>query len=92
MRLDLFLKASRLVLRRTVAQAMCEAGRVKVNGTVARSARAVQIGDEIALRRSERVLTVRVLEVPSLRQTSRQQASTLYEILSSTEAADNSVI
>ncbi|MBA2341256.1 MAG: RNA-binding S4 domain-containing protein [Pyrinomonadaceae bacterium] len=92
MRLDLFLKASRLVLRRTVAQAMCDAGRVKVNGAVARSARSVQIGDEIALQRGERVLAVRILKVPTLRQTSRQEASTLYEILRSVETADESVI
>ncbi len=83
MRLDLFLKASRLVHRRTVAQAMCDAGRVRVNDAVARSSRAVQVGDEIELRRGTRTLPVRVLTVPFLRQTSRQEASTLYEIVRS---------
>ncbi len=85
MRLDLFLKVSRLVLRRTVGQAMCDAGRVRVNNAVARSSRAVQVGDEIELRRGARTLAVRVLTVPALRQTSRQEASILYEIIRSIE-------
>lgn len=88
MRLDLFLKASRLCLRRTIAQALCEAGQVSVNGTQAKSSRAVQVGDEIALRRRNRLLTVRVLAVPATRQTSRSDASSLYEILSDEEVAD----
>jgi ribosomal 50S subunit-recycling heat shock protein len=49
MRLDQFLRASRLVLRRTVAQELCEAGAVFVNGTPARSSRMVRLGDEITL-------------------------------------------
>lgn len=82
MRLDLFLKASRLCLRRTVAQQLCEAGQVWVGGTPAKSSRPVQVGDEISVRRRDRLLTVRVLFVPTTRQTSRADASSLYEILS----------
>ncbi len=82
MRLDQFLKASRLVLRRTVAQELCEAGVVLVNRIPARSSRAVRVGDEIALRRRNEILSVRVLSVPAIRQTSRTEASTLYEIIS----------
>lgn len=82
MRLDLFLKSSRLVLRRTVAQALCDAGLVSVNGVVAKSSRSLAIGDEISLRRRNHLLTVRVLALPATRQTSRSDASTLYEILS----------
>ena len=82
MRLDLFLKASRLTLRRTVAQALCEAGAVSVNNVPAKSSRSVQVGDEIALRRRHQLLTVRVLALPATRQTSRNDASSLYEILS----------
>ena len=82
MRLDQFLKASRLVLRRTVAQELCEAGAVSVNNTPARSARTVRVGDEIQMRRGGRLLTVRVVAVPTVRQTSRSEASGLYEVLS----------
>jgi ribosomal 50S subunit-recycling heat shock protein len=82
MRLDQFLRASRLVVRRTVAQELCEAGAVSVNGVAARSSRTVREGDEIAIRRRERALTVRVLTVPQAKQVSRADASSLYEIVS----------
>jgi len=82
MRLDQFLRASRLVVRRTVAQELCEAGAVSVNGAAARSSRTVREGDEIGIRRRERALTVRVLTVPQAKQVSRGEASSLYEIVS----------
>ncbi|HKR02286.1 MAG TPA: RNA-binding S4 domain-containing protein [Pyrinomonadaceae bacterium] len=82
MRLDLFLKASRLSPRRSVAQALCDAGAVTVNGVTAKSARAVHVHDEITLRRRNHLLTVRVLAVPATRQTSRSEAPGLYETLS----------
>jgi ribosomal 50S subunit-recycling heat shock protein len=88
MRLDQYLRASRLVLRRTVAQELCEAGAVAVNGTPARSSRAVHPGDRIAIRRRERILTVRVSSVPDTKQVSRADASTLYEILEDTKLSD----
>ena len=69
-------------MRRTVAQAMCDAGAVSVNGVPAKSSRTVHVGDEIALRRRNQLLTVRVLALPATRQTSRSDASNLYEILS----------
>jgi ribosomal 50S subunit-recycling heat shock protein len=88
MRLDQFLRASRLVLRRTVAQELCEAGAVSVNGAAARSSRTVREGDEIAIRRRERTLTVRVLTVPQTKQVSRADASSLYEIVSDIKLND----
>lgn len=88
MRLDQYLRASRLVLRRTAAQELCEAGAVLVNGRAARSSRAVGAGDEIILRRRGRVLTVRVSEVPSAKQVSREQAPTLYEVVADVRVED----
>ena len=82
MRLDLFLKASRLSSRRAVAQALCDAGAISVNGVRAKSARALRVGDEITLRRRHHLLTVRVLAVPTTRQTSRTEAAGLFEVLS----------
>ncbi|HET9531863.1 MAG TPA: S4 domain-containing protein [Blastocatellia bacterium] len=81
MRLDLFLKMSRLEPRRTLAQQMCEAGAVKVNGARAKSAHTIRVGDEIAVRRRGRVTTVRVLDIPS-RPPSKAQAASLYETIS----------
>jgi ribosomal 50S subunit-recycling heat shock protein len=82
MRLDLFLKASRLCSRRTLAQTICEAGRVSVNGSVAKSSHAVKPGDEIRLTGRDKIITARVLAIPKTRQTSRKEAATLYELLS----------
>ena len=82
MRLDLFLKASRLCSRRTVAQKICQAGRVSINGSLAKSSHAVKTGDEIVVRSREKVTTIRVLFLPATRQTSRNDARTLYEVLS----------
>lgn len=69
------------MLRRTVAQELCEAGAVVVNGAPARSSRAVRVGDEITLARRASLLTVRVLAVPTARQTSKQESATLYEVI-----------
>jgi len=81
-RLDLFLKASRLCSRRTIAQTICAAGRVSVNGNTAKSSHAVKEGDEITLTGRDKITRVRVLSIPTTRQTSRKEAAMLYEILS----------
>ena len=88
MRLDLFLKATRLVARRAAAQALCDAGQVSVNGAAAKSSRAVRVGDEIALRRRRQLLTVRVVRLPATRQVARGDAPGLYEILSDVAVPD----
>lgn len=80
MRLDLYLKQSRLVLRRTVAQEICDAGAVTVNGAAGKPGRSVAVGDVIAIRQRGRLTTVRVLRVPE-RPPSKAEAPTLYEIL-----------
>ncbi len=91
MRLDLFLKASRLCLRRAVAQELCEAGAVLVNGVAAKPARTLRVGDEITLRRRNRLLNLRVVALPATRQTSRSESSTLYDIISDTQIEPNSI-
>ena len=89
MRLDLFLKASGLSGRRSLAQKLCNAGRVSINGNSAKSSHAVKAGDEILIRRQRTLTTVRVLSVPTTRQTSRKDASTLYEVLSEESLDDD---
>lgn len=63
MRLDKWLKTSRLIKRRTVAQEACDAGRVSVGGKPQKPSYDVKIGDEISLRFGERITTVRVLSL-----------------------------
>ncbi len=82
MRLDLFLKATRLCQRRTIAQKLCNAGVVFINERPAKSAHTVKPGDEVVIRRRNLVTKVRVLALPAARQTSRNEASSLYEVLS----------
>ena len=82
MRLDLFLKASRLCPRRTVAQKICDAGRVSINGKPAKSSHVVRAGDEIMLQTRDKLLNIRVISVPGDRQTSRKEAKNLYQLLS----------
>jgi ribosomal 50S subunit-recycling heat shock protein len=65
MRLDLFLKWSRVILRRTLAKATCDAGRVTVNGQEARAGREVRVGDVISVRLPRRQLSFRVRSLPS---------------------------
>ena len=63
MRLDKYLKVSRLIKRRTVANEACDHERVTVNGKVARASYEVKVGDVIAIRFGERTLTVEVAAV-----------------------------
>ena len=88
MRLDLFLKSSRLCLRRTVAQQLCDAGLVTLNDKPAKSSTPVQLGNELSIRRRDSVLRVRIVALPKSRQTSRSEASALYEMLSEEKLED----
>lgn len=63
MRLDKFLKVSRLIKRRTVANEACEAEKISVNGKVAKASLSVKLGDIIELRFSNRVLKVEVQSI-----------------------------
>ena len=63
MRLDKYLKVSRLIKRRTVANEACDNERVTVNGKVARASYDVKVGDIIAIRFGEKTLTVEVTAV-----------------------------
>ena len=63
MRLDKYLKVSRLIKRRTVANEACDNERVSVNGRAARASYEVKEGDVIAIRFGERTLTVEVLQI-----------------------------
>ena len=76
MRLDKYLKVSRLIKRRTVANEACDNGLISVNGKAARASYEVKVGDQISLRFGQRTLTVEVL---SVQETVKQSdAGTLY--------------
>jgi len=65
MRLDLFLKWSRLVLRRTMAKELCDADRVSVNGVNARAGREVRVGDTLEIHLLRRRIKARIRAIPA---------------------------
>ncbi|MEA5004143.1 MAG: RNA-binding S4 domain-containing protein [Christensenella sp.] len=79
MRLDKYLKVSRLIKRRTVAQSACEGSRVLVNGKVQKSSYAVKLGDEITIEFGSKPLKVRVLAI--VETTKKQEADGMYEVI-----------
>ena len=79
MRLDKYLKVSRLIKRRTVANEACDGGRVSVNGKVVKASYDVKVGDEMEIRFGSRTLRLKVTEVRE--QVGKSEASTLYEVL-----------
>ncbi|MFI3301257.1 MAG: RNA-binding S4 domain-containing protein [Candidatus Gastranaerophilales bacterium] len=80
MRLDKFLKVSRLIKRRTVANEVSELGRVLVNGTPAKPAKQLKIGDTIEIEYANRSVKVCIVKIPN-NNVSVQEASTLYEVI-----------
>lgn len=82
MRLDLFLKTSRLILRRSLAQKFCDANKVSVNDLKAKSSREVKAGDEIEIKKGKTSTRVRILQVPDKKQVAKHEAANLYEVLS----------
>ena len=79
MRLDKFLKVSRIIKRRTVANAACDTEHVEVNGNRAKASYDVKEGDIIAVTYGDRTLKLRVLDVKE--HTAKADAASLYEII-----------
>ena len=80
MRLDKFLKVSRLIKRRTVANAVSEMGRILVNGNSAKPAKQLKVGDIIEIEYHNRTVKVKILIIPQ-NNVSIQESSTLYEVI-----------
>ena len=79
MRLDKFLKVSRLIKRRTVANDACDTERIAVNGRVVKASYNVEVGDIIEVSFGQRTLKVRVTDVKDV--VKKDDASTLYEVI-----------
>lgn len=77
MRLDKFLKNSRLVKRRTVAKEACEKGLVKINDKIAKPSDNVNVDDILTLKLGEREVSVKVKDISDVN--SKKDAETLYE-------------
>lgn len=79
MRLDKYLKVSRLIKRRTVANEVCDAKHVTVNGKVVRASYDVKVGDVIEISMGQNVTRARVLNVAET--VRKEDAAAMYEIL-----------
>lgn len=79
MRLDKFLKVSRIIKRRTLSKEIAEADRVKVNGKVAKPSTKLKIGDEIEIEFGRSILKVRVLMLKE--HVLKDESSSLYEVI-----------
>ena len=79
MRLDKYLKVSRLIKRRTVANEACDQGRVSINGKTAKAGADVKAGDEIRMELGSRVVAVRVVSVQE--HAKKEDASDMYEMV-----------
>ncbi len=80
MRLDKFLKVSRLIKRRTVANKVSEQGRIYVNGIIAKPAKQLKEGDIITIVQADTEVKVKIVRVPN-NNVSVQEAPTLYEVI-----------
>ena len=84
MRLDKYLKVSRIIKRRTVANEACTAGRVTVNDKVAKPSTEVKEGDIISIRLGAKVLKAEVVSVREF--AAKEAASEMYRVISNDEA------
>lgn len=79
MRLDKFLKVSRLIKRRTVAQEVSDQGRVYINGREAKKSSTVKVGDELTIRFGQKSVTVRVERISET--VRKDEAGEMYTVL-----------
>ena len=80
MRLDKYLKVSRIIKRRTVAKEVADKGRINVNGILAKSSTDLKVDDLVEIRFGNKLLTVKVLEMKD--STKKEDALKMYEIIS----------
>ena len=87
MRLDKFLKVSRLIKRRTLAKEVSEQGRITINGLQAKASSIVKTGDELQIRFGQKLVTVKV---EKLQETSRkEEAAEMYTIIKEERIPDS---
>ncbi|QOR68759.1 RNA-binding S4 domain-containing protein [Cytobacillus suaedae] len=87
MRLDKFLKVSRIIKRRTLAKEVADQGRILINGDQAKASSNVKIGDTLTIRFGQKLVTARVTDLKET--TKKEDASELYEILKEERIEDS---
>lgn len=87
MRLDKWLKVSRVIKRRPVANEICDQGRVSINGRAAKAGTEIKVGDQMEIRFGQRLLALEVLQVPT-GNVSTKMAQDLYRVTAETRFKD----
>lgn len=87
MRLDKFLKISRIIKRRAVAKEVADKGRIQVNGKLAKSSTDIKIGDQLRIQFGNKVLEVAVEQLHE--STKKEDAAKMYQIISETRVETN---
>ncbi|KOR11842.1 hypothetical protein AMC75_12275 [Staphylococcus carnosus] len=87
MRLDKYLKVSRLIKRRTLAKEVSDQGRVQVKGNTAKAGTDVKVGDEIVIRFGQRVVTIKVTGLNE--HASKENAKGMYELVKEERINEN---
>ena len=82
MRLDKYLKVSRIIKRRPIAKEVTDKGRIKVNGILAKSSTDLKINDQVEIRFGNKIILVLVLELKD--STKKEDATKMYEIIKET--------
>ena len=80
MRIDKFLKNSRLIKRRSVAKDACDAGRIFVNDKAAKAGTDIKVGDKVMIRFGDKEITVKVMELKESQK--KEDAANMYEVIS----------
>lgn len=79
MRVDKFLKVSRIIRRRTLAKEVAEQGRVEVNGQIAKASSVVSVGDELTIRFGQKIVTFKIEQIKDT--TKKEEAMSMYTIV-----------
>lgn len=87
MRLDKFLKVSRIIKRRTLAKEVADQGRITINGSVAKASTEVKVNDELKIRFGQKIVTAKI---NLLKETVRkEEADSMYTIISEEKLSDS---
>ncbi|MBA9029281.1 MULTISPECIES: RNA-binding S4 domain-containing protein [Bacillaceae] len=86
MRLDKFMKISRLIKRRTLAKEVADKGRISINGTPAKASSNVKVGDELAIQFGQKRVMVRIEKIQE--STKKEEAANMYTVLKEEKLGD----
>ncbi|SEK98179.1 Ribosomal 50S subunit-recycling heat shock protein, contains S4 domain [Carnobacterium iners] len=88
MRLDKFLKISRIIKRRTIAKEVADKGRIQINGLIAKSSSDVKVGDELTISFGNKTMVVKIEKI--VESTKKEETKEMYTVISEESKSDES--